>query len=130
MSKNSDIHITEAELEILQVLWDRRQATVKEVHEALSENRDAGYTTTLKQMQVMFDKGLLTRDDSRRQHIYFPDVPIEKVQRKFMDKVMKTLFSGSAGELVLNALSNYKTSSEEMEQIRALIDNAKQTKKP
>lgn len=129
MTKNKDIHITEAELEILQVLWDKEQATVKEVHEALSEDRDAGYTTTLKQMQMMYEKGLLTRDDSRRQHIYFPDVDIKKVQRKFMDKVMKSLFSGSAGELVLNALSNYKTTPEEMEQIKNLIDNAKKTKK-
>lgn len=124
-----DIHITEAELEILQVLWDKKQATVKEVHEKLSENRDAVYTTTLKQMQVMYDKTLLTRDDSRRQHIYFPNVDIKKVQRKFMDKVMKSLFSGSAGELVLNALSNYQTTPEELDQIKSLIDNAKQTKK-
>lgn len=123
-----DIHITEAELEILQVIWDKKQATVKEVHEALSEDREAGYTTTLKQMQVMYEKTLLTRDDSRRQHIYFSNVDIKKVQRKFMDKVMKSLFSGSAGELVLNALSNYKTTPEELEQIKSLIDNAKSKK--
>ena len=127
---NKDIHITEAELEILQVLWEKQQATVKEVHEAMSDGRDAGYTTTLKQMQVMYDKGLLTRDDSRRQHIYFPKADIKKVQRKFMDKVMKNLFSGSAGELVLNALSNYTTTPEEMEQIKLLIDKAKKNKKP
>ena len=65
-----DIHITEAELEILQVLWDKKEATVKEVHEELSAEREAVYTTTLKQMQVMYEKGLLKRDDSRRQHIY------------------------------------------------------------
>lgn len=130
MSNNKDIHITEAELEILQVLWDKGQATVKEVHEALAENRDAGYTTTLKQMQVMYEKKLLSRDDSRRQHIYFPEVAIEKVQRKFMDKVMKNLFSGSAGELVLNALSNYDTTADELEQIKQLIEQAKQSKKP
>lgn len=129
MTTNKDLHITEAELEILQVLWDKGQAPVKEVHDALSDNRDARYTTTLKQMQVMYEKGLLTRDDSRRQHIYFPEVPIEKVQRKFMDKVMKNLFSGSAGELVLNALSNYKTTPEELEQIKELINQAKQPKK-
>lgn len=128
MTNGKDIHITEAELEILQVLWDKGQATVKEVHEALSAERDAGYTTTLKQMQVMYEKDLLTRDDSRRQHIYFPNVEIGKVQRKFMDKVMKSLFSGSAGELVLNALSNYKTTPEELEQIKNLIDNAKKSK--
>lgn len=125
-----DIHITEAELEILQVLWDKKEATVKEVHEELSAGREAVYTTTLKQMQVMYEKGLLKRDDSRRQHIYYPDVDIKRVQRKFMDKVMKNLFSGSAGELVMNALSNYKTTPEELEQIKTLIEKAKQAKKP
>ncbi len=125
-----DIHITEAELEILQVLWEKKEATVKEVHEELNEGREAVYTTTLKQMQVMYEKGLLKRDDSRRQHIYFPDVDIKRVQRKFMDKVMKNLFSGSAGELVMNALSNYKTTPEELEQIKTLIEKAKQSKKP
>lgn len=125
-----DIHITEAELEILQVLWDKKEATVKEVHEELSTEREAVYTTTLKQMQVMYEKGLLKRDDSRRQHIYYPDVDIKRVQRKFMDKVMKNLFSGSAGELVMNALSNYKTTPEELDQIKNLIEKAKQSKKP
>lgn len=125
-----DIHITEAELEILQVLWDKKEATVKEVHEELSTGREAVYTTTLKQMQVMYEKGLLKRDDSRRQHIYYPDVDIKRVQRKFMDKVMKNLFSGSAGELVMNALSNYKTTPEELDQIKTLIEKAKQAKKP
>lgn len=125
-----DIHITEAELEILQVLWNKKAATVKEVHEELSAGREAVYTTTLKQMQVMYEKGLLKRDDSRRQHIYYPDVDIKRVQRKFMDKVMKNLFSGSAGELVMNALSNYKTTPEELEQIKTLIEKAKQSKKP
>lgn len=125
-----DIHITEAELEILQVLWDKKEATVKEVHEELSAEREAVYTTTLKQMQVMYEKGLLKRDDSRRQHIYYPDVDIKRVQRKFMDKVMKNLFSGSAGELVMNALSNYKTTPEELDQIKTLIEKAKQAKKP
>lgn len=125
-----DIHITEAELEILQVLWDKKQATVKDVHEELNDGRESVYTTTLKQMQVMYEKGLLKRDDSRRQHIYYPDVDIKRVQRKFMDKVMKNLFSGSAGELVMNALSNYKTTPEELEQIKTLIEKAKQSKKP
>ncbi len=125
-----DIHITEAELEILQVLWEKKQATVKDVHEELNDGRESVYTTTLKQMQVMYEKGLLKRDDSRRQHIYYPDVDIKRVQRKFMDKVMKNLFSGSAGELVMNALSNYKTTPEELDQIKTLIEKAKQAKKP
>ena len=128
MTQNSDIHITEAELEILQVLWDKTSATVKEVHEALSADRDAGYTTTLKQMQVMHDKELVTRDDTRRQHVYFPNVDIKRVQRKFMDKMMKNLFSGSATEMVLNALGNYKTTPEELDQIKLMIEKAKNHK--
>lgn len=128
MSKK-DMHITEAELEILQVLWQHDGTTVKQVHEELTQNREARYTTTLKQMQVMYEKGLLSRDDSRRQHIYYPEVDRKKVQRKFMDKMMNTLFSGSASELVLNALGNYKTSAEELDAIKEMIEKAKQTKK-
>ena len=128
MSKQ-DIHITEAELEILQVLWQHEGTTVKQVHEELTQDREARYTTTLKQMQVMFEKGLLSRDDSRRQHIYYPEVDRKKVQRKFMDKMMNTLFSGSASEMVLNALGSYKTSPEELDAIKKMIDKAKQTKK-
>lgn len=124
-----DIHITEAELEILQVLWKNQQSTVKDVHQALAHTRDAGYTTTLKQMQVMFDKGLLKRDDSQRQHMYFPNVDSKKVQRKFMDKMMHTFFKGSAMQMVMQALDNYKTSPEELEQIKLLIDKAKKDKK-
>lgn len=128
MSKK-DMHITEAELEILQVLWQHDGTTVKQVHEELTQNREARYTTTLKQMQVMYEKGLLSRDDSRRQHIYYPEVDRKKVQRKFMDKMMNTLFSGSASELVLNALGNYKTSAEELDAIKEMIEKAKQSKK-
>lgn len=124
-----DIHITEVELEILQVLWEQEKASVKTVHEILSKQREAVYTTTLKQMQVMYEKGLLKRDDSKRQHIYYPDVDIKKVRRKFMDKMMRTLFSNSAGELVLNALGNYKTTPEELEQIKSIIEKAKSSKK-
>ncbi len=123
------MHITEAELEILQVLWQHDGTTVKQVHEELTQEREARYTTTLKQMQVMYEKGLLSRDDSRRQHIYYPEVDRKKVQRKFMDKMMNTLFSGSAGEMVLNALGSYKTSPEELDAIKKMIDKAKQTKK-
>ncbi len=124
-----DIHITETELEILQVLWEKKQATVKTVHEILNGKRDAVYTTTLKQMQVMNEKGLLKRDDSSRQHIYYPAVQQNKVQKRFMDKMMNTFFQGSASRLVLQALDQYKTSPEELEQIKLIIDKAKNSKK-
>ncbi|XZF12626.1 BlaI/MecI/CopY family transcriptional regulator [Chitinophagaceae bacterium MMS25-I14] len=118
-------NITDAELEILRILWRDKKATVKEVHQQLSSDRDVGYTTTLKQMQVMFEKGLLTRDDSQRQHIYFPSAKENQVQKKFMDKLMSTFFKGSATKMVLQALDNYKASPEELEEITKLIEKAK-----
>lgn len=129
MAKQRDLHITEAELEILQILWNKGSATVKEVHEILNRKREAVYTTTLKQMQVMLEKKLLARDDEKRQHIYHPAVQQEKVQKKFMDKLMDTFFKGNAGSLVIQALNNYKTSPEELELIKKMIDNAKKSKK-
>jgi len=129
MSKDQDMHITEAELEILQILWSKKSAPVKEVHEQLNKKREAVYTTTLKQMQVMLEKGLLTRDDSQRQHIYAPAVQEQKVQKKFMDKLMNTFFKGNASSLVMQALDQYKTSPEELELIKKMIDNAKKSKK-
>jgi predicted transcriptional regulator len=130
MAKEKDIHITEAELEILQILWEKKEATVKTVHELLNQNhREAVYTTTLKQMQVMNEKGLLSRDDSSRQHVYYPAVQQNKIQKRFMDKIMNTFFQGSASQLVLQALDQYKTSPEELEHIRSIIDKAKNSKK-
>jgi predicted transcriptional regulator len=123
-----ETNITDTELEILQVLWKRKQATVKEVHEMLSAARDTGYTTILKQMQVMHEKGLLKRDDSHRQHIYSPVPSQKKVQRRFMDKLMRSAFGGSAGQLVLQALSSYKTSSAELDEIQSLIEKVKSGK--
>jgi len=129
MAKKQDIHITDAELEILQILWGKKEATVKDVHEILNKNKDAVYTTTLKQMQIMFEKGLLTRNDNQRQHIYYPAVQQNKVQKRFMDKLMNTFFSGSASQLVMQALDQYKTSPEELELIKTLIEKSKNPKK-
>jgi len=129
MAKQPEIHITEAELEILQIVWDRHEATVKQVHEQLAAKRDAGYTTTLKQMQVMHEKGLLHRDDSQRQHIYSPAVKQAQVQKRFLDKIMSTFFKGSATQLVMQALDQYKTSDEELKQIEAMIAQVKKNKK-
>jgi predicted transcriptional regulator len=129
MAREKDIHITETELEILQILWDRKAATVKDVHEQLNKKREAVYTTTLKQMQVMYEKGLLTRDDKQRQHIYHPAVQQNKVQKRFMDKMMNIFFQGSASQLVLQALDQYKTSPEELEHIKSIIEKAKNSKK-
>jgi len=109
---------TEGELEILQVLWERKSATVRDVHEELLKVKEAGYTTTLKLMQIMFEKGLVTRDSSNKTHIYQPAVSKEKTQNLFLNKMIDSLFSGSSAQLVMQALGNHKASKEELEEIR------------
>ena len=116
---------TESELEILQVLWNREKATVREVHEDLAQTKDVGYTTTLKLMQIMFEKGLVKRDDSNKTHIYEPLVTREKTQKQLVGKMVDTLFQGSPTQLVMQALGNHKTSRRELEEIQKLLDNLK-----
>lgn len=116
---------TESELEILQVLWNKGIASVRDVHEELSKTKDAGYTTTLKLMQIMHEKGLVKRDDSIKTHIYQPAVSREKTQKHLLGKMINTLFGGSTTQLVLKALGNHKASPEELEEIQKLIDNLK-----
>jgi predicted transcriptional regulator len=116
---------TESELEILTILWDRENATVREVHEELSKNKDSGYTTTLKLLQIMFEKGLVTRDDSNKTHIYQPAVTRQKTQKQFLDKMINSLFAGSSTQLVLQALGNQKASKSELEEIQKYLDNLK-----
>jgi predicted transcriptional regulator len=118
---------TESELEILQILWDRNLATVREVHEELAKTKDVGYTTTLKLMQIMHDKGLVNRDESMRTHIYQAAVNKEKTQKHLLNKMIDSLFGGSSTQLVLQALGGgeQKVSAEELQQIQTLIDNLK-----
>src|SRR6201996_2020426 len=116
---------TESELEILQVLWIKNQASVREVHEELLKSKEAGYTTTLKLMQIMFEKGLVSRDDSFKTHIYRPSVSKEKTQQHLLGKMINTLFGGSSTELVLQALGNHKASASELEEIQRLLNNLK-----
>lgn len=114
---------TESELEILQVLWQKEKATVREVHDELSKLRDIGYTTALKLMQIMFEKGLVTRDDSSKTHIYEAAVTREKTQQLMVGKMIHTLFSGSPSELVMQALGSHQASAEELDEIQKLLDN-------
>ena len=114
---------TEGELEILQVLWERESATVRDVHEELLKVKEAGYTTTLKLMQIMFEKKLVTRDSSNKTHIYKPAVTKEKTQNLFLNKMIDTLFAGSSAQLVMQALGNHKTSKEELDEIRNYLNN-------
>lgn len=125
MSTVKYIKPTESELEILQVLWDKGLASVREVHEELSKSKDAGYTTTLKLMQIMNEKGLVKRDDSVKTHIYQAAVSREKTQKHLLGKMINTLFGGSTTQLVIQALGNHKASETELEEIQNLINNLK-----
>ena len=116
---------TESELEILAVLWDRKNASVRTVHEELSKSKDAGYTTTLKLMQIMYEKKLVTRDDSSKTHIYAPAFTREKTQKQFLNRMIDGLFSGSSAELVMQALGNSNTTDAELDKIQQLIDELK-----
>ncbi|MCU0333812.1 MAG: BlaI/MecI/CopY family transcriptional regulator [Chitinophagaceae bacterium] len=116
---------TESELEILQVLWQRGKATVREVHEELATIKDAGYTTTLKLMQIMHEKGLVLRDDSSKTHVYQANVSKEDTQDQLVGKMLNTLFEGSASQLVMRALGNAKPSSAEIAEIQKLLDSLK-----
>lgn len=116
---------TEGELEILQVLWDKGKATVREVHEVILETKDAGYTTTLKLMQIMVEKGLLTRDDSAKTHIYQANVSKEKTQSQFVGKMITSLFGGSSSQLVMQALGSQSPTKEEIDEIQQYLNNLK-----
>jgi predicted transcriptional regulator len=125
MSSSRYIKPTESELEILQVLWARKLASVREVHEEMAKSKDVGYTTTLKLMQIMHEKGLVKRDDSSKSHIYQAIVSKEKTQKHLLGKMINTLFGGSPTELVIQALGAHKASPEELEEIQQLLNNLK-----
>lgn len=113
---------TEAELAILQVLWRRGPSTVRAVHEELVARAATGYTTTLKLLQIMADKGLVARDESRRAHVYRAVVGEEPTQRRLVRDLLDRAFAGSAAKLVARALSERLASEEEMVEIRRLVE--------
>lgn len=125
MTITKNIKPTESELEILAILWKKEKATVREVHDELSKTKESGYTTTLKLLQIMFEKGLVKRDDSSKTHIYEPAVSRQRTQKQFLDKMINTLFAGSSTQLVLQALGNQKSSRGELEEIQKYLDNLK-----
>jgi predicted transcriptional regulator len=122
MAKKSLPRPTEAELELLQVLWQRGPSTVREIHEALSGEKETGYTTTLKILQKMTDKGLVQRDESRRSHVYRAAWQAEHTQRQLVRSLLRRAFGGSAAKLVVQALSEEKASPDELAEIRTLLD--------
>jgi len=118
---NKRINPTDAELEILQILWDLNEARVKEVHDQINLKKNVGYTTVLKLMQIMFEKGILERKQDGKSHIYKPVVQKEETQEKILDKVLNSVYKGSAYNLVMSALGNYKATDSELEKIKNLI---------
>ena len=114
---------TDAELGILNVLWERGPSTVRDVHEALYRDEGAGYTTALKLMQIMHAKGLVLRDDSERAHVFRAAVSRERTQKRFVAEMVQRVFNGSPSQLVLQALGGRaKATREELDEIRALLD--------
>ncbi|SOD14842.1 BlaI/MecI/CopY family transcriptional regulator [Pedobacter xixiisoli] len=120
MSKNN-IKPTEGEMEILQVLWAKGNCTVREVHEAL-DKKDSGYTTTLKLMQIMHEKGLVDRDTSSKTHVYRALINQETTQQHLVKKMIDNVFNGSAARLVMQALGNKSASKEEIDLIKEYLD--------
>jgi predicted transcriptional regulator len=122
MTKRELVKPTVAELAILRVLWDRGPSTVREVTEALHDERGTGYTTALKLLQIMTEKGLVRRNDSARSHVYESSVPAEATQRQLVVDLLDKAFGGSTQQLVLQALATKRASHEELREIRRLLD--------
>lgn len=122
MNEKDALRPTDAELDILRVLWLRGPSTVREVYEALNKTRAAGYTTVLKFMQIMTDKGLLVRNEDQRAHVYEASVPQAETQRMLVGELLDKAFGGSAASLVMQALASKPASAEELSTIRRLLD--------
>jgi BlaI family penicillinase repressor len=123
MSSSSPPRPTEAELSILRVLWNRGASTVREVLDVLSVDRDMGYTSVLKFLQIMFEKGLVKRDDSGRTHVYSAAQPAEKMRRRLVGDLVERVFSGSVSQLVMHALGTAKPDAGELQAIRRMLDD-------
>jgi len=118
-----EVKPTESELEILQIIWEKDQCTVRDVHEELAATKDAGYTTTLKLMQIMHDKGLVERDTTAKTHLYKALITREQAQNTALDKIISTVFMGSSSQLIMQVLSSKKSSKEELDMIKTYLDN-------
>ena len=125
----SDIKVTEGELEILQVLWNNHSATVRDVHEELAKLKGSGYTTTLKLMQIMHEKGLVERNTSAKTHVYKALVSRKEAQKSALDKILNTVFTGSTADLVIQALGTHRASDDELDAIRKYLNQFEKPKK-
>jgi BlaI family penicillinase repressor len=112
---------TDSELEILQLLWEHGPLTVRALNDQVNKQRRVGYTTSLKMMQIMTEKGMLTRDTEQRSHVYVPALQPENVQSNILDHILKTVFMGDRSKLVLQALGDHHASLEELSELKALI---------
>ena len=129
MKRKSVPKPTAAELEILQILWESGPSTVRFINEKINRKKEVGYTTTLKIMQIMVDKKLLTRNEKGKSHIYTAAYKEDETQKILLDKFLETAFGGSASKLVMQALGNKKTSKKEIEEIRNFLDRIEGEKK-
>ncbi|MFY8129034.1 MAG: BlaI/MecI/CopY family transcriptional regulator [Chitinophagaceae bacterium] len=120
-----NIKPTESELEILKILWEKKECSVREVHTILASNKDVGYTTTLKLMQIMYDKGIVKRNDKQKTHLYAALIKQEDTQQQFVGKMVQTLFNGNASQLVLHTLGNGNHTTEELDAIQSLLNSLK-----
>jgi predicted transcriptional regulator len=123
MARRKNSRPTDRELTILRILWDKGPSTVREVNEAMNEDKNTGYTTTLKLMQIMVEKGLVLRDDSQFKHVYRPALSEEKAQKQLVGDLLDRAFSGSAEKLVMRALSAKKVSAKELASIKKMLDD-------
>jgi BlaI family penicillinase repressor len=122
MKQEPKIQPTPSELEILQILWSRGPCTVRDIHESLSRDKDLGYTSALKLLQIMTAKGLVTRTEDQRAHVYTAALPAEKTKQQMAADVLHRVFRGSTSQLMQHALSGQRSSREELDEIRRLLD--------
>lgn len=124
-----EVQPTNSELEVLTVLWELSSGTAREVHEELAKTKSTGYTTTLKIIQNMFDKGFLTREPKGQTHIYSSVVEQQTIQKQMLGGFVNKVFSGSSQNLILQALGNQKPNKDELDEIRAMLDKLENKKK-
>lgn len=125
----TDLKPTESELEVLQIMWDKEPCTVRDVHDVLEKTKDVGYTSTLKLMQIMFDKGLVERDTTSRSHLYKTLISREQAQETALDKFIDTVFKGSSTDLIMRALGRHVASKDELDTITDYLNRVTQSKK-
>jgi predicted transcriptional regulator len=129
MENSSPPKPTSTELDILRVLWDRGPSTVREVHDAVADSKQWGYTTVLKLLQIMTAKGMVTRNEDARAHVYAAYQPAENTKRQLVGYLLQRAFGGSASQMMMHALSEKKTSHAEIDEIRRMLDEYEEGKK-